>query len=336
LQQIQYVFVYPEEKDIVLAGFGEGWKVDAQGNVVGQTTGRPVLQLDDLLTALRTALPAAQAGGIRCSIDPTQEGIAKLNELTATNPQAPLKAREQAMGMQQITLAGVPGSSHFARVLVAADYRMKRIGMGFEPAPKGVKLPSYLQLLSMTSHSVSTPRWWMEPKVEAILKDPNNMAWEIRGLSVQTLSQEDFFNEKGEKVSTGGTNQLAKQWADTMTKQYASLAVGDPIFGELQNCMGLAVVGALIVRERLPERAGNTMPTLFSTTELRTDEYYVPKQVASQASLLRKAGRGSAVSVSGGVAINAWSMTEKAQVSDSVAAVRGKAMAKDRTAWWWN
>ena len=43
LQQIRYIFVYPEQKDIVLVGPGEGWKIDAKGNVVGITTGRPVM-----------------------------------------------------------------------------------------------------------------------------------------------------------------------------------------------------------------------------------------------------------------------------------------------------
>ena len=336
LQRIRYVFVYPEEKDIVLAGPGEGWRVDGQGNVVGLTTGRAVLQLDDLLTALRSALSAAQGGGIRCSIDPTPEGIAKLNQLTAANPDADLKAREAAMGNQQILVAGVPGSSHFARILVAADYRMKRIGMGFEPAPQGVKLPSYLQMLSMTSHSVSTPRWWMEPKFEAILKDPSGMAWELRASGVQTLSQEDYVNAQGARQQTGKTNSLAKRWADMMTKEYPALAVAEPVFGELQNCMELAVVAALVVKERLPERAGNSLPALFSSADVKTDEYYVPKQVASQASLLRKAGKGSAVSVSGGVAINAWDMADKAQTSDAVAAIRAKAASNNHATWWWN
>src|SRR5204863_9958519 len=31
MQRIQYVLVYPEEHDIVLAGPGEGWKVDEEG-----------------------------------------------------------------------------------------------------------------------------------------------------------------------------------------------------------------------------------------------------------------------------------------------------------------
>ncbi|MCI0361959.1 MAG: hypothetical protein L0211_26040, partial [Planctomycetaceae bacterium] len=49
IQRIQYVFVYPEENDIVLAGPGEGWKIDENANYVGVTTGRPVLRLEDLM-----------------------------------------------------------------------------------------------------------------------------------------------------------------------------------------------------------------------------------------------------------------------------------------------
>ena len=72
----------------------------------------------------------------------------------------------EAMGMQQITVEGVPATSHFAQVLVAADYRMKRLGMNLDPPPAGVKLPSYLQMVPTSSSVVSTPRWWMEPKYD--------------------------------------------------------------------------------------------------------------------------------------------------------------------------
>ncbi|MCE9526347.1 MAG: hypothetical protein K8R36_09870, partial [Planctomycetales bacterium] len=44
LQRIEFVFLYPEQNDIVLAGPGEGWKVDENANIVGITTGRPVLR----------------------------------------------------------------------------------------------------------------------------------------------------------------------------------------------------------------------------------------------------------------------------------------------------
>ena len=62
LQRVQYVLVYPEHNDIVLVGPAEGWKVDPLGNIVGVTTGRPVLQLEDLIVALRTVESAATRG----------------------------------------------------------------------------------------------------------------------------------------------------------------------------------------------------------------------------------------------------------------------------------
>ena len=56
------MFACPEQKDIVLVGPAEGWKVDHRGTMIGLSTGRPVMLLDDLLVALRTAKTAAQGG----------------------------------------------------------------------------------------------------------------------------------------------------------------------------------------------------------------------------------------------------------------------------------
>jgi hypothetical protein len=164
LQRIEYVFVYPDENDIVLAGPGENWKVDDRGNVVGVTTGRPVIHLDDLLVALRS-VEAARTEGISCSIDPTEQGRknldALLRELKVFDASVPARI-EQAMGPQQITLTGVDPSSHFARVMVAADYRMKRYGMNIEEAPvKG--LVSFIDMGGSGGGNMM-PRWWLGGK----------------------------------------------------------------------------------------------------------------------------------------------------------------------------
>ncbi len=73
-----------------------------------------------------------------------------------------------------------------------------------------------------------------------------------------------------------------------MTEHYAELAVAEPIFGELRNCMELAVVGALVARERLSERAGCSLPTLLDESAAQTVKLSVPKQVDSKASMLKK------------------------------------------------
>ncbi len=341
LQQIQYVFVYPEQKDIVVAGPGEGWKVDGRGNIVGITTGRPVMLLDDLLVALRSAQAAAQ-GGIRCSIDPTAEGLTRLRSLVSTlktinNPQTATTAIEETLGMQQIMVAGVPASSHFAQVMVAADYRMKRLAMNFDPPPAGLKLPSFLQMLPASGRGMSNllPRWWLEPSYEPLLRNGDGLAWELRGASVKAMTEEDFLTSTGSREHTGKANPMAQKWADNMTNQYDALAVAEPIFGELRNCMELAIVGALIVKERLPEKAGYSLPVLLSSNDLRPVEFNAPKQVPSRASVLEKS-RNWIISASGGVAINSWAIADKTRQSDAVAPVRAKAAATNDTKWWWN
>lgn len=339
LQRIQYIFVYPEQKDIVLVGPGEGWKVDAKGNVVGVTTGRPVMLLDDLLVALRTARAAAN-GGITCSIDPTKEGMAKLQQIPAVSVQEAAQAQAfgdaqaAALGMQRISVTGVPETSHFARVLVAADYRMKRIAMNFDASPVH-GLPSYLQMVKPGARTVLTPRFWLEPKYEALLRDDDGLAYELRNSSVKAMTEEDFVAASGNLEHSGKAGPAAQKWADLMTEKYAQLAVADPIFGQLQNCMELAVIGALVVKERLAEKAGYSLPTLMESPDAKPEVFNSPKQVESKASVLKK-GRSWVISASGGVAINSWVLADKVQPSDTVAPIRAKAIPAENAAWFWN
>ncbi len=124
LQRIDYVFAYPDERDIVIAGPAEGFIIDGAGRAIGNSTGRPALRLDDLLVALRAI--HRQGGTIRCSIDPTEANLARLaafarkNSGPATFEEARLQYEQMGdiLGMQNITLAGIPVDSHFAELLV--------------------------------------------------------------------------------------------------------------------------------------------------------------------------------------------------------------------------
>ncbi|MCA9117808.1 MAG: hypothetical protein KDA79_22210, partial [Planctomycetaceae bacterium] len=57
LSRVEYVFVYPEQNEIVIGGPAEGWSYDDRGLPVGVESGRPMLHLDDLVTVLRTFGP---------------------------------------------------------------------------------------------------------------------------------------------------------------------------------------------------------------------------------------------------------------------------------------
>ena len=336
LQRVGYVFVVPEQKDIILAGPGEALRIDARGTVVGETSGLPVLQLDDLLVALRSA-DAARNGGISCSIDPTPEGLARYQRFMKTQTvitQQTVAGVEEALGPQMITVKGVPETSRFATVMVSADYRMKRIAMGLDPSPvKG--LPNFLEMMPANSRKVEMPRWWMAPHYEPMLKDADGLSWQIRGQGVMCMTEEEVLTASGEKQKTGRTGTPAHRWAEMMTAKFSELAAKEPVFAELRNCIDLAIVGALIAQEDLRTRAGLPMKLLLDDGRLMTDSYNPPKQVSSQASVLKK-GRNWLISTSGGVQFQPWELIQEPQQSTDLGTVRSKVEAAQAKHWWWN
>ncbi|MEZ6145790.1 MAG: hypothetical protein R3B91_10320 [Planctomycetaceae bacterium] len=60
LTEVHYVFVYPDAGEVVIAGPAEGWKYTANGDTVGTESEHPTLQLDDLVTVLRTFSPEGE------------------------------------------------------------------------------------------------------------------------------------------------------------------------------------------------------------------------------------------------------------------------------------
>ena len=158
---------------------------------------------------------------------------------------------------------------------------------------------------------------------------------QIRGPGVRTMTEDELIGAGGVRQQTGAANPVAQEWADTMTARYEELAVKDPIFGELRNIMDLALVGALISKEGLREKAGFEMSYLMDPRRLSADDFEAPKQVQSMASVLKKRG-GWLVSVSGGVEVLSWEAADKQEIGDGMAAAHQKAAPADDTRWWWN
>lgn len=339
MQRVEYVFVYPDQNDIVLAGPGEGWKLSAQGEVVGVTTGHPVLLLDDLLVALRS-IENTRSSGITCSIDPTAEGLARLQALVKRLPPVNgdvspvLSAIEQSLGSQKITVGGVPATSHFAGVLVAADYRMKRLAMGFDPSPLKA-LPSFMQMLKSAGKPPKNmlPRWWLAPDYDALTTAEEGLAWEIPAGTVAAQTEEEFISAAGQRQGSGKAHPLAKKWADTLTAHFDELAEHEPIFGQLRNCMNLAVVAALLSEHHLADKCGWNMPLLLNP-DLATESYHAATSVDSQASALQK-GSTWIISASGGIQFNPWAALDMPRENAALPATRARC-AGSGPHWWWN
>jgi hypothetical protein len=330
LQRIERVFVDPDGHDILLCGPADALAVDGSGAIVGARSGRPPLHLEDLIVCLR-AIEAARAGGMTCSIDPTPEGIAKLQAVLrrqgtmGPDPKATFTAMEQALGPQKITVGGVPTDSRIARVLVAADYRMKRIGMGLEES--GLKdLPSYLAMIPAGGRATTLPRFWLEADYDPIARDPDELAWSIGGRRMKCLTESDVAAEGGMKRGAVPTDAIAKKWCDAMTASYDDLAGKQPVFAELVNCIDLAVVAALIKGRQLDGRAGCDLSPLTDAAGLKMPSYDVPASVPTVATGVKK-GTTWVLSASGGVKFQPWQFATNTAEAADLAASRTVAIA---------
>ncbi len=340
LQRVQFILVYPEQNDIVLAGPGEGWKFDQDGNAVGVTTGLPAVRLDDLLVALRT-VEAARTQGISVSIDPTAEGRQKFEEFMAaqrTFNAAVLPVAARALGPQQVTLTGVPTDSHFARVLFAADYRMKRLAMNLEKAPIA-GLPGYLDMLKSKGQLPGTamPRWWMACNYEPLARSGDRLAWEIRGQGVKAMTEDEVVAADGTVQGTGQADPIAKKWADLLTEHYTALAAKDTTLAQLRNLMDLCVAAAVIQREDLVGLSGGGAFSLLASpdSKLAVGQLPAPRTVDPQCSFL-KIGRNYVITASGGVQIESWEVASKSVVAPQMKSVHAEGVPQAGKAWCWN
>jgi hypothetical protein len=343
LQRIEYVFAYPEQNDIVLAGPAEPWIVRDDASVVGKNNGRPVLLLSDLVTAMRSVESSRQAG-ISCSIEPTAEGRQRLTKMLSRvklargqDPRNLEPMMREAFGPQMVKLNGIPEDSHYARVLLAADYQMKRIAMAINQAPVD-GLPSYLEMARNDARTANeNPRWWMACNYDSIKHDADKLAWRISGQGVKTMTEQDQFGTDGAMKQTGRKDKTAQKWADLMTDRFDALAEKQSIFGDLRNIMDLSVVATLIVEESLDQTANCDLTIMMGgDVQIPIPSYEVPKAIDPHCSFVHGQA-GWVVTASGGVEVIPFEVVQQQELDEKLAKVRDKAGENASTdSWWWN
>jgi hypothetical protein len=352
LQQVRFVFTYPETGDIVIGGPAEGFKVSkTSGTAIGATSGHPVLQLDDLVTVLR-AFTAEGGGVIGCSIDPRPEGLKKINDfVTRSNKRGSLSPAAvknwtsqlgKALGRQDITIIGVPADSRVARVMVEADYKMKLIGIGLLDAGKHV--PGIFALMTpaeQKASSLDALRWELTMKYSSVLHSDSGNAFQLIGRAVHCQSENQLVNSRGERVSTGKTEGSNRTFARNFTEHYVELSRKDRVFAELQNVFDLALVAALLNRQGLAEQAGWQMGVFGNHGDFHPAVHPVPRTVDSVVNHRVYNGRDVVVQVAGGVTADFGSLladrgTIKANAKLNRIAPAARAANLDSDRWWWD
>ena len=350
LQRIEYVLVYPETGDVVLAGPAGDWRRAAEGRVVSVDNGHPVLQLDDLVVILRHASAAKQAR-FGCSIDPLPENIARTQEFLTESAKRKLPPGAAAvkqyaetirarMGLQKIDVFGIDPRTRVGRVLVEADYRMKLVGLGLE-APAG-DLQSYFDSLGGKNPGLKLVRWWFTLNYDAVQATPDRAAFAIHGQGVQLQSENEVLAAQGRRVATGGADEMNERFAKSFTKNFPALAAKYPIYAELQNVFDLALAASLITSEKLGDKVNWHMSGLRDDSQYHVALGAAP-QVVESVVRHRADGKGSVlVQVSGGVKVDTTQLVsgDKIETAESgslsTSRDRSRPAKAEAAGWWWD
>ena len=351
LTRLQYVFVYPgngsEQGEVVLAGPAEGWMEDATGRVVGIETGSPIVLLEDLAAAVRAFPPGQPTDqSIRCSIDPKKEGLvamqAFLKKIGRINPQGSTEqivtGMKEALGKQTVSVEGVSPATHFAQVIVEADYRMKLIGIGLERPP--VKMSTWIDLASAGSVAGNAlQRWYFVPNYQCVRISDDDLAIELVGRGVKLCGADEVVMRDGSRLGADRPDRASKMFTETFTKKYPEIAARNPVYAQLRNLIDLAVAAAYLQEHDAYGRTQWGAQALCNEEVYSIQRLAPPVEVETAIAAVWRGNRlltpiGGGVTMQPRLALDAENLL--LDDSGTVASVRGESLTAPAGRWWWD
>jgi hypothetical protein len=356
LTRVKYVFYYPETKDIVIAGPAEGWMIDLSGRPVGINSGRSITELQDLIVALRAYSPTAESSSedgnsqtvIGCSIDPTAEGLQQMQAFlqqlgghaTPDDTQYIVDGLRTALGLQKVRVMGISPKTHFAQVLVEADYRMKLIGIGLEQPP--IKMASYVDRAKPRDVSRNAlQRWYFTPDYQCVKVSESGDAMELVGDGVKLIGADEMVTGDGQRVSAGRVDRASEAFVTGFTRSYPQLADRVPVYAQLRNLVDMTIAAAYLREHDLFGQAGWTMPIFGDESKLPVETCNAPVEVETAVASIWR-GNKLMTPVGGGVVIEADQALDSTNVqADAKGEVSKARESQDLSKltdgqWWWD
>jgi hypothetical protein len=347
LTQIEYVFFYPDTNDIVIAGPAEGFFLDPAGRVLGVNSGKAILELQDLVAALLAFPPAGkQTNVISVSIDPRQEGLQAMQAWLAQIRPGPgdadaiVAGLKEKLGLHNVTVQGISDKTHFAQVMVEADYRMKLIGIGIEPPP--VKMATYIGRASPTEVARNAmQRWFFTPNYDCVRVADDELAMQLEGQGVQLVGANELVQGDGTRAAAGGENPASKAFCASFTANYPQIAAKNAVYAQLKNLIDMAIAAAFIQKQDYYGQAGWKMQVLGDEDKFPIETYEAPKTVETACTAVWKGNR-LMTPVGGGVRIEPLEAIQPSRLlKDEQGAVKDARanVSLDKIGagqWWWD
>jgi hypothetical protein len=247
----------------------------------------------------------------------------------------------ESLGLQEVAIDGVSARSHFAQVLVEADYRMKLIGIGLEQPP--VRIVSFIQKASPSAVARNAlQRWYFVPDYEAVRISEDGLAMQLVGNGVKLISEDEMVRSDGTRVGVQRVNQASRAFARSFTERYGELAARVPVYAQLRNAIDLAIAAAFLQQFDGYAKAGWELPLWGSESEFPIETYPTPTHVESAINVVWK-GSTLMTPIGGGVQIRANQAFDSASLryddEGTISQARAETSSlpnQDSSRWWWD
>lgn len=351
LQEIQYIIVVPnsedEPGDLLLAGPAGDWRTEPDGMIVGSRNSQPVIRFDDLLTLWRRDRPMDPFG---VTIEPRASGLESFQQYFKATTVKPIKAAKRKrwveglkenLGKQDVKFFGLQPNSHVARVLLTADYHMKCIGMGLAEPVDGVQ--SYLKTVKLDENGQVPPmtvlRWWFAMNYAPVQVSEDSQVFQLNGPGAKVLSENQLLTARGQRVPTGKSEHLNRQFANTFSKEFPEICRKYPLYGEMKNIFDLSMTLAVIEKQQLLERSQWRPKLLLDNQTLKLPNVAVADEVEPIINHRVIQGKQIVAGVSGGVWVDAKKLLKINR--DGEATFFDKALPEmpqqsQEIVWWWD
>ena len=347
LESIEFVVIDDSARDVILIGPAGPWTVNAEGRIVSQEHGRPVMRLDDLVVLLRNAFLGK--GQFVCSITPTQQNLARTQAYIQETSKRPLAQGERpewleglrsSLGNQEIEIEGIDAQTRVARAIVEADHHMKLIGIGLEPGTDGVV--SYLDSIDLAPGDqppgLGVLRWWFTLEQNSV-RQAGDGVFHFADQTVRVLSENELLTALGERIHTGEAEDLNREFARSFTGEFAQLSERYPIYGDLDNVFRLAIVANLMKHQDVVGLIGWSMPHFLNEDDCEVAFARVPKVVPSVINHRVVHRRHVIAGVSGGVSFRRQDLLRDGFSTSPKTLVPREWQRDgdvDTSEWWWD
>ena len=344
LHRIDFVVLDKENADLLLLGPAGGEIRIENGTWISAVTQTSPVLLQDVL-AIYSAFDNDSSPTVLCSLDPTQEGIARIHALLSKpsaaaqltrNPVRGMEQLSQTLGMHQVSISGLDPASPTALALLEADIHMKRLGLGLEVPTNGLmNYPEWSEKLGLQP-SGQLLRWWFTPDYPEIQCDAEQTVFAFPNRRVRLESERQRMDAAGNRNVDAFKDEAADKFAQQFTAEYTAIQQKYPLYGRLSHIFDIAIACKLA-------RENSSWKSHYSLAKIA--DAPVPKAIASTTATGSWKHNGQAhkwIVISGGVLLDFNRFDVKAKLTSNSSDVVPTNLAQsqpEREAlpyWWWD